>query len=126
VRFEEVTGEFQNWPVTPYKVHVRNEFDAKECFAYLNIDGQKVDRKFLRAGSAVVFEGIPTAEGMKEVSMRSYLCILRFVIWSTLFFLLWFKYIIHRFYSLCLDMRRKLRKIEPKPVAPFVHCALRR
>jgi hypothetical protein len=70
VRFEEVTGEFQNWPVTPYKVHVRSEFNAKECFAHLYIDGQKVDQKFLRAGSTVVFEGIPTAEGMKEVSVR--------------------------------------------------------
>ncbi|CAN0482423.1 unnamed protein product, partial [Ectocarpus sp. 12 AP-2014] len=69
---EEVKGHgaaekiSQKWPVCPYKVVVRN-FSAKMQKATLYVDGQKVSRKFVRAGGNEVFEGIPTAQGIQEL-----------------------------------------------------------
>ncbi|CAM9739449.1 unnamed protein product, partial [Ectocarpus sp. 12 AP-2014] len=69
---EEVKGHgaaekiSQKWPVCPYKVVVRN-LSAKMQKATLYVDGQKVSRKFVRAGGNEVFEGIPTAQGIQEL-----------------------------------------------------------
>ncbi|CAN0275678.1 unnamed protein product [Pylaiella littoralis] len=69
---EEVKGHgaveynTQKWPVCPYTVVARNLTDKKNS-ATLYVDGQKVARKFVDARSSVVFEGVPTDQGIQEL-----------------------------------------------------------
>ncbi|CAM9474809.1 unnamed protein product [Ectocarpus sp. 4 AP-2014] len=69
---EEVKGlgaverNTQKWPVSPYTVAVRNN-SGKGNFAQLYVDGQKVAEKYVPAGDSVIFEGIPTEEGIQEL-----------------------------------------------------------
>ncbi|CAN0109381.1 unnamed protein product [Ectocarpus sp. 12 AP-2014] len=69
---EEVKGlggterNTQKWPVSPYTVAVRNN-SGKGNFAQLCVDGQKIAEKYVPAGDSVIFEGIPTEEGIQEL-----------------------------------------------------------
>ncbi|CAN0275618.1 unnamed protein product [Pylaiella littoralis] len=56
----------QKWPVCPYTVAVRNLTD-KGNFAQLFVDGQKVATKYVNAKSSIIFEGVPTDEGIQEL-----------------------------------------------------------
>ncbi|CAM9923930.1 unnamed protein product, partial [Ectocarpus fasciculatus] len=69
---EEVKGlgavecNTQKWPVSPYTVAVRNN-SGKGNFAELLVDGQKIAEKYVPAGDSVIFEGIPTEDGIQEL-----------------------------------------------------------
>ncbi|CAM9973714.1 unnamed protein product [Scytosiphon promiscuus] len=56
----------QKWPVCPYAVGVMNKSE-KGNFAQLHIDGQKVAEKYVPPGGNILFEGIPTSEGIQEL-----------------------------------------------------------
>ncbi|CAN0361734.1 unnamed protein product, partial [Ectocarpus sp. 8 AP-2014] len=56
----------QKWPVTPYTVVVRNT-SSNGNFAQLFVDGQKVAEKNVPGCRSVIFEGIPTGEGIQEL-----------------------------------------------------------
>ncbi|CAM9342991.1 unnamed protein product [Ectocarpus sp. 8 AP-2014] len=56
----------QKWPVNPNWVVVRNT-SSNGNFAQLFVDGQKVAKKNVPGRRSVVFEGIPTGEGIQEL-----------------------------------------------------------